>query len=290
MPLLPLALWLVSSTLRKHIEAFPIIIILTFSIGVLLACLYGAQVYKCIDKELISLSPQCAACGRRLFGSSLLICNDCGTAASIEDFLSSAAKSEVSARQSRRLVRFGMKRLLVLWVLACVLFSYLGIVRKDTRLQQNVLSVISTNAHIKTSVTYQFLGIANSSFGDVSSLALIGSVTNEDVERASTIHSIERLYVEGDGNANIQLSTIRDLHLTILVAIRANICDEELLHLKGIRALEYLDLRGNPITDKGIRDIANVQGLKFIDLRNTLVTDHGIQQLRNACPNLAIEY
>ena len=60
-------------------------------------------------------------------------------------------------------------------------------------------------------------------------------------------------------------------------------------HLKGLTALQRLNLNGTQLTDAGLEHLKGLTRLQRLALRNTKVTDAGVTRLQQALPNCKIE-
>ena len=70
-------------------------------------------------------------------------------------------------------------------------------------------------------------------------------------------------------------------------ASEANLTDDDVANLVGIRRLEVLDLSNTKITDKALESIAKFRDLTILRLNNTKLTDAGIKRLEKL-PHLAV--
>jgi kynurenine formamidase len=55
-------------------------------------------------------------------------------------------------------------------------------------------------------------------------------------------------------------------------------------HLKNLRQLEKLHLRGTHVTDAGLHHLEGMTNLDELDLTNTKVTAAGVETLRKSLP------
>ena len=69
---------------------------------------------------------------------------------------------------------------------------------------------------------------------------------------------------------------------------RTKVTDEELLHLKALTKLEYLNLDGTKVTDSGLVHLKGLTNLQTLNLDFTKVTDEGVKKLQTALPNCRI--
>ena len=102
---------------------------------------------------------------------------------------------------------------------------------------------------------------------------LLGAMNRDGDERP-------RLSLTVDGATD--LAPLRSLvpdGLWALHAQGARITDAELANLRGMRALQVLDLTGTPITDAGLLHIEALDSLETLLLWDTAVTDAGLAML-----------
>jgi hypothetical protein len=64
--------------------------------------------------------------------------------------------------------------------------------------------------------------------------------------------------------------------------------DSDLVHLKGLRDLDFLNLDGSPITNEGLKHLYPIKTLTTVYLSNTKVTQQGVDDLKRALPNADI--
>ena len=73
-----------------------------------------------------------------------------------------------------------------------------------------------------------------------------------------------------------------------LVAQECGITDEAMRYLVGLPHLEYLDLRGNPITDVSVDILCELKGLTTLDIRGTKISSEGLRRLKKALQSCQI--
>lgn len=78
--------------------------------------------------------------------------------------------------------------------------------------------------------------------------------------------------------------------LTTLILDRTNLGDFQANCLAKMPRLESLSARGTAISDTGLRLLANIRTLKQLRLDGARVTEEGLEKLRQARPDIAIEY
>jgi len=64
--------------------------------------------------------------------------------------------------------------------------------------------------------------------------------------------------------------------------------DADVEHLRGLTALQYLDLMGTKVTDAGLVYLKGLTELQYLDLWATQVTEAGVEQLEKSLPNVKV--
>ena len=68
----------------------------------------------------------------------------------------------------------------------------------------------------------------------------------------------------------------------------AAVTDAGLIHLTGLKNLDWLSLKGTQVTDRGLVHLARLTKLKSLELSETRFTEDGVERLRLALPNAYI--
>ncbi len=66
--------------------------------------------------------------------------------------------------------------------------------------------------------------------------------------------------------------------------------DAGLEHVKEVKQLHWLDLRGTTVADAGLEFLRGLTQLQELKLRGSQVTDAGVNELQKALPNCAIHH
>ena len=61
-----------------------------------------------------------------------------------------------------------------------------------------------------------------------------------------------------------------------------------MVHLKGLKSLQILDLESTNVTDAGLEHLKGLSQLRELYLGNTKVTDEGVQKLKQALPKCKV--
>jgi hypothetical protein len=89
--------------------------------------------------------------------------------------------------------------------------------------------------------------------------------------------------VEGSQLSPDWLKSLRRCDKTIRLNFsKTDISDSGLIHLRGMPALEILDLDGASVTDKSVANFTSMPSLQAVSLRGTSVTESGIDELLRA--------
>jgi Leucine-rich repeat (LRR) protein len=78
--------------------------------------------------------------------------------------------------------------------------------------------------------------------------------------------------------------------LTRLTLSRNQVTDAGLVHLKPLTKLQELWLRDTPVTDAGLVHLKDLTNLRYVYLRDTQATHAGAKDLKQALPNLIIDW
>ena len=90
------------------------------------------------------------------------------------------------------------------------------------------------------------------------------------------------LHAEQAGIGDAQLVHVRNLHgLQYLDLSRTGVTDAGLVHLEGLERLETLHVWDTAVTDAGLPFLGMLTSLRLLGLGNTAVTDAGLAHLRN---------
>ena len=68
------------------------------------------------------------------------------------------------------------------------------------------------------------------------------------------------------------------------------VTDAELENLKGLTALQSLDLSETRVTDAGLEHLKGLTALQSLDLSGTRVTSTGVRELQKALPHCSIRF
>ena len=99
-------------------------------------------------------------------------------------------------------------------------------------------------------------------------------ITDQGLKNLSALTALTSLYLDNNVFANDK------------VIRRVTITDSGLAHLKELRNLKVLLLRGNDIPDAGVEQLKSLPKLEQLELQNTNVTEAGVKALKDALPNL----
>ena len=99
------------------------------------------------------------------------------------------------------------------------------------------------------------------------------------------VEAIERLGGQITFDRNRPNKPVTDVDLS-----STKVTDDELVHLKGLTNLQYLNLTGTKVTDAGLEHLKGLTSLKRLDLDGTKVTTKGVNKLQKALPYCAIHH
>ena len=96
-----------------------------------------------------------------------------------------------------------------------------------------------------------------------------------------SLESLRLSYVSLDMTGMSQIGELSGLRS--LIMIRAGVVDSDLGHIAKLKNVEYLNLRGNRVTDGGVAQLATMTSLKVLEIDATLT-----QETRNRLAHVSI--
>jgi hypothetical protein len=164
-------------------------------------------------------------------------------------------------KPERHLFQFSMGTLLLVIVVSCVGFGWIGnwirLAKNDRRIVEKLNEIGSVQGAVYEEYEW-------------------GRVTVLFLNNETRIINAGLEHLEG-------LTELKCLHLA-----STPITDAGLEHLKGLTALEELGLAGTQVTDAGLVHLEGMSNLRSLSLYDTQVTDEGVQKLQEALPNCGI--
>lgn len=181
----------------------------------------------------------------------------------------------------RRWYRFSLRTLLVLVVVLCVGFGWIGLRLRQARNDRRIVAELSEIALVE--VRYEW--------GRVVLMKNDGpSLTDAELEHLKGLTNLQCLILNSPQVSDAGLKHLKGLKLKRLDLIYCDISDAGLEHLKELTSLQNLDLRLTRITDAGLERLNGLTELKNVDLRSTQVTDEGVNKLQQALPDCTIHH
>ncbi len=175
---------------------------------------------------------------------------------------------------------FGLRSLLVLMLISCVILAWVGYRIRSFAQQRAIVAKFEANG------VY-----ASYEFGNVISIQPYGVFIDDDLAHLRGLPELELLFLQDTQVSDAGLVHLRKLRkLRWLVLFDRKVTDSGLEQLKVLSNLEYLYLDGTLITDDGLSQLTEMTNLKHLSLRGTQVTDEGIHKLRRALPRTDILY
>jgi len=201
-------------------------------------------------------------------------------------------------KPKRRWYQFSLKTLLVVMLLSCFGFAWIGWRMQQAR--ENRERVAASEKEIEKTVA----AIANSG-----GMAFSGNEerrpqtwleelfddpgdADDPVRVLKVTTVIFQFYAQGGKVTDAELKQLlKGLeNLEDLDLYRTNITDAGLEHVKGLKHLRYLNLHWQKkVTDAGLEHLKGLESLQHLDLRGTKVTDGGVENLQRALPNCKID-
>ena len=120
-------------------------------------------------------------------------------------------------------------------------------------------------------------------------LGLLGRRIRQVQEQRKPVIELQKLgatveYQETEGGLSNALlrNLVGDEALPVveIYFLRTEVTDAGLVHLKGMRSLEVVDLRCTQVSDAGLVHLKGMRSLEVVDLRSTQVSDAGLVHLK----------
>jgi len=205
----------------------------------------------------------------------------------------------VFPKPKRRWYQFSLGTLLVVMLLSCFGFAWIGWRMQQAR--ENRERVAASEKEIEKTVA----AIANSGGmafsgneerrpqtwleGQFDDPGDADDPVRDDLKVTTVIF---QFYAQGGKVTDAELKQLlKGLeNLEDLDLYRTNITDAGLEHVKGLKNLRYLNLHWQKkVTDAGLEHLKGLERLRHLDLRGTKVTDGGVENLQRALPNCKID-
>jgi hypothetical protein len=181
-------------------------------------------------------------------------------------------KAQLSARNPLKWFRprFGLRALIVLTLISCVILTWVGYRIRSFARQQAIVAKFESNG---VYATYER--------GNVISLQPFGIVTDDDLVHLRGLPELELLFLQDTQVTDAGLVHLKELgKLRWLVLFNRKITDSGLEQLKLLPNLRYLYLDGTLITNEGLLHLVEMTSLEHLSLGATQVTDDGVRKLR----------
>ena len=228
-------------------------------------------------------------------------------------------------KPKRRWCRFSLKTLLVVMLVSCLGFAWIG--HRLHRARENRARVAASEKPIKTAVAaieesggtvvwknkslrphtwleeqFDDPGGADDPVGvvKVTEVTFSDDATDADLVHLKDLIALEVVDISNwstfpDRGKNVTDGGLEHLkgltHLTKLKLFRrTNVTDAGLEHLKGLTNLEELRLSGTQVSDAGLQHLKGLKSLLWLILEDTDVTDEGVRNLQQALPKCHILY
>jgi hypothetical protein len=192
----------------------------------------------------------------------------------------------VTDQPKRRWNQFSLLTLLVVMLVACAGFAWIGVRLRQARKNRDRVTTVETavtEIEKLGSKVYWFnkerppQTWLESQFDDPGDA--------EDPVRVLEVEAISRVRQLTDAG----LEHLKDMKSLEFLSLRnANCTDAGLENLKGLSNLQFLDLVNTDVTDAGLEHLKGLSQLNRLDLWDTKVTKEGVRKLRKALPNCFI--
>ena len=177
-----------------------------------------------------------------------------------------------SARMRRRL-RFGMRSLLAIVTLACIILALVAHPMAEARRQQELVSQVAA------------LGGRISVLGSIPREPSPGKFILAHFDSSYGRYPLYRLDFSGAKVTDYDLALLSRIdHIKELSLSGAQISDSGLRHLRNLKFLTKLDLGATNVTDRGLTNLKDLEVLASLNVMGTSVTYDALQFLDAALP------
>jgi len=155
----------------------------------------------------------------------------------------------------------------------------------DDVLMQDLVRLTGLEMIVLGDGTFTLKGLRNlTKLKQLKALVLPGYLLSQDMAFLRELPSLEYLHFGGQMGPMVTDDKIAEIgRLTWLtqLSLRGTEVGEGLAHLKGLKALRFLDLKGNTNVDidKHLAHVASFTELEYLDLRDTQIGDAGMAHL-----------
>jgi hypothetical protein len=204
-----------------------------------------------------------------------------------------------TAKPKNRWFQFGLRTLLVLTTLFCILFSlwsWFALNMRSAKRQEKAMHALQVRG-MGVNFDYEF-NIRNGGYYQIPNAKLpepgwLRALLGDDYFRLlgdDFFRTVIFLHFDGTKVTDADLKHLKDLPQIRLLGLgKTQITDAGLANLKGLSQLQWLHLQNTQITDAGLEQLRNLTPLQYVDLRGTKVTEDGVQKLKQELPNCLVE-
>ena len=180
--------------------------------------------------------------------------------------------ADPASRPWRRLLRFSVRRMVVVVLLIGVLLTWIARVVRTAQAQRDAVTAIQKSGG---SVRYDWEWTNHAAIegGKPRAPGLLVDVFGADYFGYVTVVYL----LDASGRELLQLESL--LQIQWLVIVDPHITDASLVHLEPLTRLRSLTLRGEKVTDAEIDQLKGLTKLEWLDLGDTHVTDAGLSDL-----------
>ncbi len=215
----------------------------------------------------------------------------------------------MSRRPWKRWLRFSLRSLIVLFLLAGVAFAAFHYRLRNAERQAATVArlkqfggyiryvdhqqVVSARQEANLLTAWLTAQLGLDFFHDVETVCIgrRGEISDDDLESICYLRNIRsvrlgRTAVTDDGlQPMTRLSQLRRFSIS-----SPHITDQGMDHLSRLHQLETLTLVDVGLTDSGLAKLASLRSLEFLALKKTKVSRHGVASLQSALPDCTIEF
>jgi hypothetical protein len=204
-----------------------------------------------------------------------------------------------TSKSKNRWIRFGLRTLLILTILFCIVFSFWGwfaLRMRSAKRQEKAMHALQARG-MGVNFDYEFK-IRNGGYYQIRNAKLpepvwLRTLLGDDYFRLLGDDFFRTvIFVEFNGSnvTDTDLKHLEDLpQIRSLGLSKTQITDAALANLKGLTRLNWLRLQNTQITDAGLAHLRNLTQLQHVNLRGTKVTEIGVRKLKQELPNCFVQ-
>ena len=195
-------------------------------------------------------------------------------------------------KPKRRWYQFSLKTLLVVMLLSCFVFAWIGSRMKQARENRARVAAVAETTKTAVAAIEELGGTVTSSHEKLRRQTWLEEHFDDPggPDDPVGVLKVARVDLRYTKVTDADLEPLRELtNLQFLILRATKVTGLGLEHLKGLTNLQELDLQSTSVTDAGLEHLKGLTELQRLWLKGTNVTAEGVKKLQQALPNCEIE-